>query len=135
MPDDFKPSKGCALLIPSGTASNPDSKHLFIVLTNPCDGGFHLLVSVSSVKSGRAHDSTCLLKPGEHPFIERQSYVFYARPRQLGHTGIMRCVASGLYVLKELCAENMLERVRNGVGLSAMTPRWAKEYFRVNRNR
>ena len=135
MPDNYLPAKGSALLIPSGTVSNPDGKHLFVVLTNPCAAGQHLLVSVSSVKPGRAHDSTCLLEAAEHPFIEQQSYVFYARPRQIGHAGIIKCVGAGLYVAKEACEQAVLQKVCAGLSASPMTPRWAKEYYRVNQNR
>jgi hypothetical protein len=131
-PDEYKPAKGCTLLIPSGTAVDPDGKHLFVVVTNPCTGGFHLLVSVTSVKPNRQHDPTCLLEAGEHPFLDRQSYVFYAKAQQLGHAGIIKCVGSGLYITKESCTAGMLKKVCEGISASAMTPRWAKEYFRVN---
>ena len=135
MPSDYDPSKGCTLLIPSGTASDPDAKHLFVVVTNRCDGGFHLLISVSSVKPNRIYDPTCLLEAGEHPFLDRQSYVFYAMPRQLGHAGMIKCVSTGLYVPKDSCTQAVLEKIRNGITASAMTPRWAKEYFRINSGR
>jgi hypothetical protein len=110
MPDDYKPAKGCTLLIPSGTVADPDGKHWFVVATNPCDAGFHLLVSISSVMPNRVHDPTCLLEAGEHPFLNRQSYVFYRMPRQLGHGGIIRCASTGLYVPKESCTETVLKK-------------------------
>jgi hypothetical protein len=135
MPDEYKPSKGCSLLIPSGTTSNPNNKHLFVVLTNPCEGGFHLLASVSSVKPNRSHDSTCLLEAEEHPFIQHQSYVLYAKAQQLGHAGIVKCVKTGLYVPKEPFGRTLLDRISAGLAASPMTPRWAKEYFRVNHKR
>jgi hypothetical protein len=72
------------------------------------------------------------LEKGEHPFLEQQSYVFYAKSRQIAHVGIIKCAASGLYVPKESCDEAVLEKIRNGVTASAMTPRWAKGYFRLN---
>jgi len=134
-PDDYLPSKGCTLLIPSGTTLHPDRKHLFVVLTNPCAGGQHLLISISSVKQNRWHDPTCILEAGEHPFLDHQSYVFYARPQQIGQAGIIKCVKSGLYIVKENCDEAVLKKICEGVATSAMTPRWAKEYFRQNSDR
>lgn len=133
-PDSYLPSKGCALLIPSGTLSNPDLKHLFAVVTNKCNGAQHLLVSISSVKPNRAFDSTCILEVGGHPFIDTQSFVFYAKPQQLGHAGIIRCVNGGLYIEKEDFHPSILKKICDGIAVSAMTPRWAKEYFRVNKD-
>jgi hypothetical protein len=134
-PDDYLPGKGCTLLIPSGTLLDPDGKHLFVVLTNPCEGGHHLLASISSVKPNRAHDPTCILEAGEHPWLDRKSYVFYARVRQVPHAGLIKCVRSGLYIPKENCDEPVLKKICAGVTESAMTPRWAKEYFRRNSDR
>ncbi|MGB8743042.1 MAG: hypothetical protein WCD52_23200 [Xanthobacteraceae bacterium] len=135
MHDDYKPSKGCTLLIPSGTSENPEGKHLFIVVTNPCAGICHLLISASTVKPHRAHDPTCLLAPGDHPFIEQQSYIFYARAQQLPQAGIVKCVQGGRYVPKDSCNTAVLKRICGGISASALTPRWAKEYFRINGNR
>jgi hypothetical protein len=128
-------SKGSALLIPSGTPANPGGKHLFIVLTNPCTGNQHLLVSVTSVKPDRYCDPTCTLEAAEHEFLQQQSFVFYQRPRQLSNAGIIKCAKSGLYTPKEDCTAELLEKVRVGLTNSPMTPRWAKEYFRVNAHR
>jgi hypothetical protein len=133
--EDYLPSKGCTLLIPSGTIFNPDGRHLFVVLTNPCEGGLHVLASISSVKPNRSYDSTCVLQAGEHPFLDRQSFVFYAKIQQVPHAGIIRCVKSGLYIPKENCDATVLKRIGEGVTESPMAPRWAKEYFRRNGDR
>lgn len=136
MPDEnYVPRKGSTLLIPSGTVSNPGGKHLFFVLTNPCAGNCHLLVSISTVRAGRMYDPTCILSPGDHPFIEADSYVYYARSVQLPHLGIRKCVEALLYMPREQCDEAVLERICAGTLNSPMTPRWAKEYFRQNQSR
>jgi len=133
--DDYLPGKGCTLLIPSRTLLDPDGRHLFVVLTNRCDGGQHLLVSISSVKPNRGHDPTCILEAGEHPWVNRQSYVLYAKVRQVPHVGLIKCVKSGLYIPKENCDEAALKKICAGITESPMTPRWAKEYFRRNSDR
>ena len=74
------PWKGRTYHLPSGTRYNSEKSHLFIVLTEPQiekgDANKVLLVSVSSRLRG---DTTCILKPGAHPFIRYQSYVIYER--------------------------------------------------------
>jgi hypothetical protein len=79
--------------------------------------------------------STCVLEAGAHPFLDRQSYVFYAKVEQVPHAGIIKCVKSGLYIPKENCDNAVLKRICEGVTESPMTPRWAKEYFRQNGDR
>ncbi len=49
----FFPVERATLLIPSGTESDPDRKHLFILLNIPItDEKLILLVSLSSIKQG-----------------------------------------------------------------------------------
>jgi hypothetical protein len=134
-PGDYQPIKGCTLLIPSGPPLIPDGMHLFVVLTNPCDGKQHLLASISSVKEGISHDPTCVLEKDAHPWLDRQSYVFYAKVRQIPSAGLVKCVKSGLYIPKEDCDKAALKKICDGIIRSPMTPRWAKEYFRKNGHR
>jgi hypothetical protein len=134
-PNNFEPIKGSTLLIPSGTSMNPSRQHLFIVLTNPCAAGQQLLISISSVKTGQANDSTCLIPAGSHPFIQTESYVFYAKPQQLPNKGIIKCVAGTLYTPKDDCDPELFKRICDGISTSPFTPRWAKEYYRVNHAR
>jgi hypothetical protein len=81
MPNSYIPCKGHTLLIPSGSSSSPDKKHLF-------------LASASTIRAGIAYDATCEIAPGEHPFIQAASYILYARPAKLRHEGIIKCVAA-----------------------------------------
>jgi hypothetical protein len=39
------------------------------------------MISISSVPPDVKYDTTCLLDPGDHPFIKHQSYVVYSKPR------------------------------------------------------
>ena len=68
----FIPFRRASLLIPSGPTHDPQRRHLFIVLTDPFDDTGNgvsrvLLVSLASVRD--SCDRTCILKPGDHPFI------------------------------------------------------------------
>jgi hypothetical protein len=74
------PYRRGTVLVPSGPAHDPDRKHLFIVLTDPCPTGRDvLMVNISTVRSGC--DQTCKLFAGDHPFIQRDSFVEYAMAR------------------------------------------------------
>lgn len=65
------------LLIPTGGA-----EHLHIVINDPVFCPIHghivvLLVNISTVYPGKYADATCILSPGSHRFIRRDSWVVY----------------------------------------------------------
>ena len=68
----FLPLRRATLLIPSGPRTDPNRKHLFILLTDPtvdaAGRSFVLMVSLSTVRAGVPHDPTCILYAGDHPF-------------------------------------------------------------------
>jgi hypothetical protein len=132
---DYLPTKASTLLIPSGTATDPGRHHLFFLVTNRCPNGLHLAVSLSSIETGRVHDSTCLLTIGDHPFVTRDSFIVYRMARLLHHEGIKKCVDSKVYIAKEDCDAAVLKRIADGVTQSPFTPKWAKQYFLENFDR
>ena len=74
------PYRRGTILVPSGPVHDPDKKHLFVVLTDPCPtAGDVLMVNVSTIRHG--HDPACKLFAGDHPFIRRDSFVEYVRAR------------------------------------------------------
>lgn len=90
---------------------------------------------MSTIKPQRAYDTTCVIKAGEHPFAEADSFIFYAKPQQLGSEGIEKCVVGGTYIPKDDCDPEVLKRICEGISASPFTSRWAKEYFRINGQR
>lgn len=128
----YSPEPRKTLLIPSGTFEAPDKKHLFIIMTKACSDGFHLLVSVSSIKEGVKHDPTCELAAGSHPFIAVPSFILYAKSDKVKSDLLVKCVKSWTYTPKETLDASVFSRVCLGVNASAHTPRWAKKYFAAN---
>jgi hypothetical protein len=107
-------------------ASGPSGKHLFILL-NDQPGGPHILVSVTSWKpNGKANDATCRISAGEHPRINRASYIYYRSPLAYATAALQRRVDSGYFEPKEPVADALLRRICAGLSVSQQTPRWAK---------
>lgn len=55
--------------------------HLWIVLhVGPDESGIHsaLVVNMTSLRPGGAGDRSCVLQPGEHPFVSRPTILLYA---------------------------------------------------------
>ncbi len=78
--------------------------HLHIVMNDPVFSPEHgdervLMVNISSVNPDRRYDIACILDPGCHPFIDRQSYVYYkeaavfAVPKLVSHIEMGRIIA------------------------------------------
>lgn len=105
------------MLIPSG----PDAKmHLFAILLDPIkiDGyGSQpqvLLTSVVSIKPGIILDDSCILRPGDHPFIEHDSFVDYRYTRLETAQHVEGRINDGVFVLKEPCSPELIRRLIQG---------------------
>ena len=121
------------LLIPSG--SGDDGKHLYVVLTNPCDAGQCLLVSWSRIKENRFFDPACRLEPGEHEFITQPTFVEYRLSRILSCDHIIKCVAGWYFTPKDDVSDEVCDRMRAGLEASEFTSRRVLVYFNANRDR
>lgn len=122
----FLPFRRASLLIPSGPAHDPERKHFFILLTNPyshpdTNVNSVLLVSICSVQEQCFHDSACYLYPGDHPFINRKSYVAYNLARIEAADKLTRGVKAGLFVQQEIVADEVFARICHGLSQSRHT--------------
>lgn len=129
----FLPNRKASILVPSGPAHDPDRKHLFIVLSDPVtDEKVVLLVSISSVKPNRWNDESCLLYPGDHPFIKKDSFVDYASARIEPGDKLLRGVKAGKLIPKDPITDEVFERICAGVMASRRTPRYIRQFFLIH---
>lgn len=121
----FVPFRRATLLIPSGPEHNPNQKHLFILLTDPVTTATGskevLLVGVSSVKQGQYHDPSCLLYPGDHPFLNRESFINYRGARIEDAQKIANGVKQGAFIAKDILSGEIFARVCYGLEQSRHT--------------
>src|ERR1700722_4133404 len=92
----FLPAKKKTVHIPSG-----EGLHLFVIITDACNGGKHLMVSFSTIKKDmRYHDPACVLLPEDnhHRFITLKSFVSYAQIQERPTVRIVQCVENGSYI-------------------------------------
>ena len=80
-----------------------------------------VMVSISSVRHDCPYDKTCILKPGEHSFIKRDSFVYYARARIQDPDALLRGVSSGKLIVREMMAQAVFDRVCQGLKRSPHT--------------
>lgn len=116
----FWPVKRATLLIPSGPVHDPDRKHFFILLTDPIpkpDAGAQqvLLVGIATRNPNFQHDQTCILYPGDHPFLNRESYVNYRLARIEEAGKLVAGVKNGLFVPQGTIDTAIFARVCQGL--------------------
>ncbi len=125
-------ARGNTLLVPSGTKADPDKMHLFVVVTDECDAGEHLMVSLSSIKQGVYHDPTCEMQVGAHPFVTAPSYVEYRLAIIRSAQYICQCTNNGAYIPRQPLSAALLVRVADGVLVSSFVPAKIRRYYMVN---
>lgn len=126
----FIATRRATVLVPSPAPGRPDLKHLFILLNDP-DGEDRLvlIVSISTVRDGGRHDQTCLLYPGDHPFIQAPSYVMYAMCRLEPEKKLRNGVDKGIFVPRDPMDSGIFARICNGVLDSGFTSQEFKLFF------
>ncbi|MFD1610854.1 hypothetical protein ACFSCW_03455 [Sphingomonas tabacisoli] len=121
----YVPARRDTLLIPSG----PDGDHLFVITTDACLSGRHLLVNFTKAKPGRHVDDACLLAPGDHPFVTADSYVLYRSARLEPANRLTLLVDGWVYKVGRQATEELTQRILNGFGESRFTPKFVKDYL------
>jgi CTP:molybdopterin cytidylyltransferase MocA len=83
------------------------------------------------VNAADSADTTTVLQPGDRPFIDRRSVVFYtdALPVNLG--ALDRAVAAGVERARGAFAPPVLARIQAGMERSLVAPKKAKEAYRA----
>lgn len=131
----FIPLKRATLLVPSGPANDPSRKHLFILLTDPADDGRGklciLMVSLSSIKPDLPHDPSCILYPGDHPFVKRESFVVYRSARIEAADKVLRGVKDGQLVAQQPMNSAIFARICKGLEESRQTPAKILNFYRA----
>lgn len=133
----FLPIRRATLLYPSGPAHDPDRNHLHILLTDPivdplnCGKFSSLLTGLSTVYPGSSYDPTCILRRGDHPFVIRDSFMFYAEARVVETAKLVNGVAQGVFMAKSMMDVAIVDNICSGVLTSIHTPEKAKRFYRM----
>lgn len=129
------PVRGSTLLFRAG----PGDLHLHICLTAPFDALAEppqqvLMVSATTIYGIRGEDLTCLLKPGDHPFLVVPSYIAYSHWRCVTVSALNRAEGLGMAKAKEPMDAAVLKRIRDGLFTSQRAPRAARNFVLAYEN-
>jgi hypothetical protein len=122
------------VLIPSGPVTDPNRKHLFIILTDPCpSAGDVLMVNVSTIRRG--YDPACKLFSGDHPFIQRDSFVEYAMARIEAAGKIENGIKNRVFVSHADLNGTIFAHVCHGVTISNFVKPRVLSYYQTRTGR
>jgi len=95
----------------------PDA-HLWIVLTEPNEEGKVVIVNLTS----GVFDQSCILEPGDHPFVRHTSTIRYQKAMLCSHEKLEESVRAGSVRRREPVAMEIVKRIWRGALVSDYTP-------------
>ena len=103
--------------------------HLHVVVLD-CEEhtGTTIIVVVESLVGRK--DTTTILKPGDHVFITRESYVNYRRAKTTSKVDLQRLLDSGKAKPLDSISSDVLARIQKGIVDSPFTPRYVVDHYR-----
>ncbi len=118
------------ILIPTGPCN-----HLHVICNNPV---FYphlakdcvLAVNLSTLNNLIDCDRTCLLKVGEHPFINHDSYIFYRKAEILGVNTISRNIDDGSFSTHDPFEDITFEKILAGFAISKEVRPKIKSFYK-----
>lgn len=89
---------------------NGKTPHLWIVLH--CDSDRLLWVNVTTFRDKR--DESCILMPGDHPFITQASVVNFREANDPLIKSVQDALAQTYLIKKESCSKTLIEKILAG---------------------
>lgn len=131
----FLPWPKATVLVASGPADDPERKHLFVVLTHGLGEREEvLLVSLSSWNDAIPCDASCIVQPGEHPFVKRRSFARYDLPRRVPKASLLLAVEQGVFVPREPVSDVLYQRICKGLLASPLAAPATKSFLLWHQN-
>ena len=101
--------------------------HRWIVLTEP-DGDPPQVVVVNLTSRSPDSDTTVVLNVGDHPFVKRETVVYYADARFMEARAIEAYANTPGNRFHADCSVALLQQLRDGLRKSRFTPKKIKAY-------
>jgi len=103
--------------------------HLWVLLWGPAGAAdAFLAVYLTTLRSHS--DRTCILVPGDHPFIRRETAVAYHETMRITSERLVRAIHDGNASAREPVDARVLQAMREGFFASQGTPHAFKEMAR-----
>lgn len=97
------------------------SPHLWVLLWGP-SGSAEAFLAVSFTTLEPYKDQTCVIHPGEHPFVQHPTCVMYSDTRRITREKLETAFATRAAVPQEPVSPALLTRLRAGLFASRYSP-------------
>jgi hypothetical protein len=105
-----------------------EKEHLWALVTAP-DSATDEAIMVNLATQRSHSDTTTVLQPGEHPFVDRPTVAFFADARLVKVSLLDASVQQGIARAHTALSEEVLTRIQNGLLVSPFTPGKIKKAF------
>lgn len=121
-------AEGTTFTMPRYDGGDP---HLYFVLNDPDSEGNFLIVNITSCSKPDKDDQTMTLSKADHPFIRRDSFVFYAKATVTNEDLIIRALREidKCQQYKDADPDVLLD-IKCGLFESEYTPEKIRKYFK-----
>jgi hypothetical protein len=111
-----------------------EKEHLWALITAPDPkSGDAIMVNLTTQ---RPHsDTTTIIQPGEHPFVDRPTVVFYADARMVDVNTLEEGLRHGIGRQYAPLSAELLRRIQDDLFVSRFTPGKIKEAFKIAREK
>jgi hypothetical protein len=117
---------GDAFLMAQPRVTTP---HLWIMLTAATsDTDKAIIVNVTSLRDGS--DTTVVLKPGDHPFIAKESVIYFHGALVVDLVRIQEAFSARVCKPQPSCSPDLLARIQRGLLKSQFTPEGIATFYR-----
>ena len=121
---------GPEAIVPGFTYLNvlSEQPHLWFVASTPTENGEVVLFMLSTRRSGA--DLSCIIQPGEHPWLTRETVVVYRLGEIQTVNWICKLVENGFAKIKDAMPPALLQRAQQAALESKYTPRRIQKLIR-----
>lgn len=99
--------------------------HLWVVVSDP--NLDPLRVVIINMTTDRGIDRSCILNPGDHPFVAHSTCMLYSMARIVTNAELEQHVSSNAVKLQERVSAEVLERIRQGAAVTDQIPFGCKQ--------
>ncbi len=85
--------------------------HLWIVVSDPTIDPEQVLIINVTTRTDPSDDA-CLLRPGDHPFIDQDTYVYYGKARVQSLSQLQSAQDCKMLDMQEPLSQDVLKRIR-----------------------
>jgi len=109
-------------------------EHLWALITAPDpESGDAIMVNLTTQ---RPHsDTTTIIQPGEHPFVDRPTVVFYSDARMVNVNRLEEGLRQGVGQQHATLSAKLIQRIQGDLFVSRFTPNKIKEAFTIAREK